>query len=234
MTTKMPTVRHTSADEWREIRDLRLTALRDPAAPVAFLESYEEAAARPDDFWKVRARGNSTSEVVAGFVAVDEDGRWMGTVTGLVEEPGAMDVLGQPVERHQVQIVGVFVRPEDRGVGLLGRLIDGLLDWARGRGIERARMGVHVDNPRARAAYAKLGFTPSGLRFNSRAGRGARAGPGAVTGVCRRRWRARPPHRVAGLLQSGCGAPPYAVTFERRPEEHPVCPIAQAEAVLQN
>lgn len=48
---------------------------------------------------------------------------------------------------------------------LLTRLVDELLDWARGRVVEHARMCVHVDNPRARAAYAKLGFTPSGLSF---------------------------------------------------------------------
>ncbi|MYV59587.1 GNAT family N-acetyltransferase, partial [Streptomyces sp. SID4931] len=39
------------ADEWPQVRQLRLEALRDPAAPVAFLESYEDAAAQPDAFW---------------------------------------------------------------------------------------------------------------------------------------------------------------------------------------
>jgi len=160
-----PTVRRARQDEWRETRDLRLAALQDPAAPVAFLETYDVAAARPDAFWQERARGNATSDAVAAFVAVDADGRWVATTTGLIEEPGATDVLGGPVAQRQVHLVGVFVRPEHRGAGLLGRLFDGVQDWARGAGVARARLCVHVDNPRAQAAYAKLSFTPSGERF---------------------------------------------------------------------
>jgi RimJ/RimL family protein N-acetyltransferase len=171
MTTPPPplTVRRARADEWRETRDLRLAALQDPAAPVAFLETYEVAAARPDDFWQVRARGNATSDEVCAFVAVDPDGRWVGTTTGLVEEVGA-DALGGPVEHRQVHLVGVFVRPEHRGGGLLGRLFDGVQEWGREQGVERARLCVHVDNPRARAAYRKLGFVESGVRFTLDAG----------------------------------------------------------------
>ncbi|MEL7977889.1 GNAT family N-acetyltransferase [Isoptericola sp. F-RaC21] len=167
MTTSLPplTVRRAREDEWRETRDLRLAALQDPAAPVAFLETHEQAAARPDAFWQERARGNATSDTVAAFVAVDDDGRWVGTTTGLVEEPGATDVLGGPVEQRQVHLVGVFLRPEHRGAGVLGALFDAVQGWARGLGVERARLCVHVDNPRAQAAYRKLGFTPSGGRF---------------------------------------------------------------------
>jgi len=161
----LPTVRRTRADEWRETRELRLAALQDAAAPVAFLETYDVAAARPDAFWQERARGNATSDTVAAFVAVDADGRWVGTTTGLVEEPGATDVLGGPVAQRQVHLVGVFVRPEHRGGGVLRELFEGVQGWARGLGVERARLCVHVDNLRAQAAYRKLGFTPSGERF---------------------------------------------------------------------
>ena len=166
MTSQPPvTVRRTQPDEWRETRDLRLAALLDPAAPMAFLETHDDALARPDTFWQERARGNATSDTVAAYVAVDADGRWVGTATGLVEAPGATDVLGGPVTRRQVHLVGVFVRPEHRGAGLLGELFEAVQDWARDRGIDRARLCVHVDNARAQAAYRKLGFTPSGARF---------------------------------------------------------------------
>ncbi|MFE7404931.1 GNAT family N-acetyltransferase [Isoptericola sp. NPDC057559] len=166
MTTSPPlTVRRARAEEWRETRALRLAALLDPAAPVAFLETHEVAEAKPDVFWEHRARTAATSDAVAAFVAVDDAGRWVATTTGLVEEPGATEVLGGPVEQRQVHLVGVFVRPEFRGAGLLGRLFDGAQEWARAQGVERARLCVHVDNPRAQAAYRKLGFTPSGVRF---------------------------------------------------------------------
>ncbi|MGW8565324.1 GNAT family N-acetyltransferase [Isoptericola sp. NPDC055881] len=164
-TTPSLTVRRARAEEWRETRELRLAALRDPAAPVAFLETHDAAEARPDEFWQQRATTAATSDAVCAFVAVDADGRWVGATTGLIEEPGATDVLGGPVEQRQVHLVGVFVRPEARGAGVLGRLFDGVQEWARGQGVERVRLCVHVDNARAQAAYRKLGFAPSGVRF---------------------------------------------------------------------
>ena len=36
-------IRSVRADEWRAAKELRLVALRDPVAQVAFLETYEEA-----------------------------------------------------------------------------------------------------------------------------------------------------------------------------------------------
>ncbi len=45
-------VRPIRGDEWREIRALRLKALKDEDAPLAFVESYEEGAAQPDEFWQ--------------------------------------------------------------------------------------------------------------------------------------------------------------------------------------
>ncbi len=164
------TVRRVRADEWREAKELRLVGLQDPAAPVAFLETYDEATARPDDFWQDRARGNASSDTVAGFAALDATGRWVGTVTGLLEEPGRPDVLGGPVDRRQVHLVAVFVRPEHRGAGVLQQLFAAAQDWAREQGVDVARLCVHADNPRAQAAYRKAGFAPSGQRFVLRNG----------------------------------------------------------------
>ncbi len=50
-------VRSINADEWPAAKALRLVALRDPIAHLAFLETYEQAAARPDSFWQERAAG---------------------------------------------------------------------------------------------------------------------------------------------------------------------------------
>ncbi|MBB1246684.1 hypothetical protein GL263_24485 [Streptomyces durbertensis] len=38
-------IRPVRPEEWPQVKELRLAALRDPAAPIAFLETYEEAAA---------------------------------------------------------------------------------------------------------------------------------------------------------------------------------------------
>lgn len=165
-------VRRVRSEEWPLARALRLEALADPAAPVAFLETREAAASRPDAFWRTRvrtaARGVDAVQVVGVARA---DGRWVGTVTGLLEEPGVGDLAGGVVEQRQVHLVAVYVDADHRGRGLLGRLVDETLAWARERGAQAARLFVHVDNPRARAAYGRLGFTASGRGFTSTAGR---------------------------------------------------------------
>lgn len=48
-------IRSIHADEWPAVKELRLRALRDPVADLAYLETYEEAAARPDSYWQERA-----------------------------------------------------------------------------------------------------------------------------------------------------------------------------------
>jgi ribosomal protein S18 acetylase RimI-like enzyme len=169
--TERYTVRRVRADEWREARDLRLEALADPAAPVAFLETRETASARPDAFWQDRTRTAARGDGVVQVVAVADDGTWVGTVTGLLEEAGSGDVAGGDVERRQVHLVAVYLDPAHRGRGLLGRLVDEAVAWGRERGAEQVRLFVHRDNPRARAAYRRLGFARTGRGFTSETGR---------------------------------------------------------------
>lgn len=159
------TVRAVRAHEWRQVRDLRLTALCDEAAPIAFLQTYAEAAARPDEFW--RERGEA-SAVEAGpdatarqFVAVHEDGTWVGGVVALV------DAAGTPSASN---VVAVHVLPAHRGAGVVQQLLDQATGWLRERGLREARLHVHADNVRAQRAYAKAGFSPTGARFDSSIG----------------------------------------------------------------
>lgn len=161
-------IRPVRAEDWRKVRDLRLLALRDPAAPVAFLETYENAAAKPDEFWRDRARASaSPGGPVRQFVAEGPDGEWAGSVTVVIEEPGAGGGLGGGVWERQAHLVGVFVRAEHRGTGVTEALFSAAVDWARapegeGAGVERVRLFVHEANPRAEAFYRKFGFVPSG------------------------------------------------------------------------
>jgi RimJ/RimL family protein N-acetyltransferase len=164
------TVRRVAADEWQAVRAVRLESLQDPDAHLAFLDSYEDSVTRPDEFWQQRTEGAADGDAVAQFVVVDEDGRWVGTVTGLMETPGADDWEGQPVTERQVHVVGVWLHPGHRGRGLVQRAIDAVVGWARDHGAERARLYVHADNARAQAAYLTAGFTPSGLSFGGALG----------------------------------------------------------------
>ncbi|WP_107122083.1 GNAT family N-acetyltransferase [Streptomyces sp. DSM 15324] len=157
-------VRGIRTDEWRPVKALRLEALQDSDAAIAFLETYEDAAARPDSFWHGRALGAGAEDGgVRQFVAEAADGEWVGTVTVLVEEAGSVDWAGQPVERRQGHVVGVYVRPEWRGVGVIQALFEAGVAWAWGVGVERVRLLVHQKNLRAQQAYRKAGFAPSGV-----------------------------------------------------------------------
>ena len=173
MTTRYA-VRPVRADEWREIKALRLRALSDEAAPMAFLESYGEAEARPDGFWQERAQGSAPDAGArAGarqFVAVTDDGTWVGTAAALVEEAGDVDFEGRVVEAAGGHVVGVFLLPEHRGRDVMGRLLEAIVDWLRELGLSRARLYVHADNIRAQRCYEKYGFRPTGARFTGTMG----------------------------------------------------------------
>ena len=157
-------IRSIRADEWPAAKALRLSALQDPVAHLAFLETYEEALAKPDSFWKERAeRAAEGATGAQQIIAEGPDGEWVGTLTVLVEEAGSKDWAGFPVERKQGHIVGVFVRSEYRGIGLTEVLFDAGLEWAWGQDVERVRLIVHEDNGRAQRLYRKVGFVPTGV-----------------------------------------------------------------------
>ncbi|OIK01084.1 GNAT family N-acetyltransferase [Streptomyces colonosanans] len=156
-------IRPVRPEEWRAVKELRLESLRDPAAPLAFLETYEQALARPDSFWQDRTSGASHGTGARQFVAVAPDGSWVGTVVALVEEPGSQDFFGRAVERRQAQLVGVYVQPEARGSGVTRELFGVAVEWALGLGgVERVRLHVHQDNVRADRFYRKFGFVRTG------------------------------------------------------------------------
>lgn len=161
-------IRAARADEWAKAKELRLVALQDPAAPVAFLDSYEDAVQQPDSFWQERsARATAQPGAPAGqFIAEAADGSWAGSVVVLIEDAGTTDFGGAVVKEAQGLVVGVFVRPEHRGTGLIGKLIGAALDWAWS--IEEPRLArvllhVHPENLRAQGAYRRIGFEPTGV-----------------------------------------------------------------------
>ncbi|MFD8741698.1 GNAT family N-acetyltransferase [Streptomyces sp. NPDC059616] len=156
-------VRPIRADEWPKAKELRLLALKDPAAPIAFLETYEQAATEPDSFWQERAKGAAGGTRARQFVAEGQDGAWSGTVTVLIEDAGSGDVFGGAVQQRQAHIVGVFVRPEHRGSGVIDALFETAVGWAWSVAeVARVRLYVHEDNTRAESFYQRYGFVRSG------------------------------------------------------------------------
>ena len=159
-------IRGVRADEWAKVKEFRLLALRDPMAPLAFLETYEGAERRPDSFWQQRAAGAVRGTRSRQFVAEAPDGAWSGSVSVMVEESGTTDFMQKTVVEAQGHLVGVYVRPEHRGGGLVKELVAAALDWAWSMEEPRlalVRLYVHENNPRAQAAYRRIGFAPTGL-----------------------------------------------------------------------
>lgn len=162
-------VRRIRSDEWERVRDLRLDAVRDPLASIAFLNSYEVEAAHPDEFWKDRAANAAAGDAVAQFVA-EADGEWIGTVTVIRWQTGDTDHHGREVEAARGSVVGVFVRPENRSGGVVDALFEAATVWVRTLGDVTLTLDVHMDNHRAQGAYRRVGFVDTGLRFTGSIG----------------------------------------------------------------
>ncbi|NJQ08674.1 GNAT family N-acetyltransferase [Streptomyces lonarensis] len=138
-------LRVTRGDDWQRYRELRLRALRDPAAPVSFFEPIQEALDRSPDGWRQRAVSHLLRTTFVAERA--SDGTWVGMATALLTEGG------------HIHVVGVFLRPEQRGTGLATELLGAAIAWA---GTREVRLDVHEDNERAARFYRRLGFRPTG------------------------------------------------------------------------
>jgi RimJ/RimL family protein N-acetyltransferase len=137
-------IRRTCREDWRELRELRLAALADPVAPVAFFERHEKAARLPQRDWERRASGDHDGTVT--FIGEDENGRWGG-------------MLAVFLTTRFARVISVYMLPEHRGTGLAGELLRTAIAWAGGREV---RLHVHENNPRAARFYASMGFQPTG------------------------------------------------------------------------
>ncbi|MFG2135205.1 GNAT family N-acetyltransferase [Streptomyces sp. NPDC048650] len=149
-------IRPVQADEWRQLKELRLAALSDPVARVAFTQTFAAAAGRPDTYWQQVATPGGGDNRALTFVGEGDDGRWGGMVVVLVEEHEDMP---------QTHLVAVYMRPEHRGSGLARELFGAAVEWSWSLTdpvVQRVRLWVHEENERAAAFYRSLGFAETG------------------------------------------------------------------------
>jgi len=159
-----PRVRRVRPEDWARLRDLRLEALRDPVAHLAFLERLDDARARPDDYWRERTAAAASGDAVVQVVALDPHDLPVGTVTARVTAPGEPDYLDRTADHVRAALVGVYLRPEHRGEGVLEALLGAVEAWLRDRGVPRVALHVHQDNARAARAYLRCGYADEGAR----------------------------------------------------------------------
>lgn len=157
-------VRRVRAGEGERVRELRLRAVSDPAASIAFLTTYEEEVARDQAFWDDRAAGGAGGDSAAMFIA-ESGGMWVGTCTVLVRRAGDVDHTGLRLSSGRADVVGVYVDPAHRGTGAVDALLDAAARWTAAAGFETMSLDVHVNNARAQAVYRRAGFVPTGETF---------------------------------------------------------------------
>ena len=54
----------------------------------------------------------------------------------------------------------MYVKPGFRGQGINQKILNGLIDWAKGQNLTEIRLEVYDKNTKAKNSYLKAGFTP--------------------------------------------------------------------------
>jgi GNAT superfamily N-acetyltransferase len=140
----MVTVRETTMEEWKVLRDIRLKALRD--APDAFGSTYQEQAVLADADWRrTISRGGTFLAYIPGVSETEP----AGVVYGLHERPGT------------VELAHMWVRPEARGDGVGEALVAAVVSWASARDAVSVHLWVFETNKYARKLYERCGFSPT-------------------------------------------------------------------------
>ena len=149
-------VRRLTAEDWPLLKKVRLEMLAD--TPMAYVESRDSARRQTDTQWQERAAAMAGDSSVTLVADTGSDG---GPLSGLmrvvVKDPQ------QPDRPLQAVLISVYVAPQHRGLGLADELLDQACAAAREE-LDAAilELGVHQDNARALAFYARHGFTPTG------------------------------------------------------------------------
>ncbi|HUJ06587.1 MAG TPA: GNAT family N-acetyltransferase [Streptosporangiaceae bacterium] len=144
-------IRRAGPGEWRVYRELRLAALAE--APYAFSSTLERELAFDDELWQRRLSSSAVS-----FLAW-RGAEPVGMATGKIDDPGdEFAVAGA------WQLVGMWVSPAARGLGVADGLVEAVARHARAAGAKTLVLWVTEVNGRAQALYRRLGFAPTGAR----------------------------------------------------------------------
>ena len=144
--------------QWEAVREARLRALAE--SPGAFVATLEQERAYGEERWRQRLADTA----YFGAWADSADGappRLTGLVATFPEE-ASRPAPGAPAACWH--LVAMWVSADCRGRGIADRLVEAVCDLAQARGAARLALWVADANPRARAAYERLGFAFSGER----------------------------------------------------------------------
>jgi GNAT superfamily N-acetyltransferase len=142
------TIERLQPDAWERLRTIRLHGLAE--SPDAFGTTHAQDLARPLTDW--RKRLEVPLERAATFVALAGE-LDVGVVTGRRSDDDATTAM----------LLGMWVKPEARRLGVGGVLVDTVIRWARGQGFQRVVLDVADGNLPAIALYQGRGFVPNGI-----------------------------------------------------------------------
>lgn len=114
------------------------------ADPQAFSSKLEFEQDLDDENWRARLSDR------AHFAAWSGD-RVVGTVGAVPSD-----------DAEAAELISMWVRPESRGSGVGGRLVQAVVDWARIAGFGEVRLWVVEGNSGAERLYERNGFTRTG------------------------------------------------------------------------
>lgn len=143
-------IRPLAPDDAAAYRTLRLQGLAEH--PTAYVTAYEEDAALTDEQLRERLTPSDAAVTFGGF-----DG----------EQLVGIGTLVRPERQRlsfRAMIVGMYVAPSHRGIGLARQLVAACIDRARTLfGAEEVCLSVTVGNQAVRRCYLACGFVPDYL-----------------------------------------------------------------------
>jgi ribosomal protein S18 acetylase RimI-like enzyme len=143
-------IRPVRADEWPRWREVRIRMLREESA--YFGTRWEDAQAQAAEQWQAWI-AEAAAGVTKTLVVAEEDDRWLGVAGSFTR-----------VNRHEVQLISMWVDPTQRGRGIARALIRAVAAWAWSRDRDRVCLFVQETNVAAERLYRSAGFTPTGAR----------------------------------------------------------------------
>lgn len=132
--------------DWRLLREMRLASLAD--SPEAFWATLADESGFDRERWDGFVRA------AAWFVASTEGG----------ERAGIAGALTRAEAPEEPELIGMWVAPAARGIGIGARLVDAVCTWAGEQAAPTIGLWVVDDNDAAHRVYLRAGFTETGER----------------------------------------------------------------------
>ncbi len=139
------------------------------AEEIAILRAFEKGiitAERPFD--STLKEGNIEYYDLLALINADDAEVVVAIVDNETFGSGYATILtAYPYLKHEyyAYLGFMYVKPEFRGNGINGMILNALLSWAKSKGITEARLEVYDDNKIAKNAYLKAGFVANLLEM---------------------------------------------------------------------